>query len=94
MTTRERLPNRRPCESFEFSHAGLDFTVAAGFYPDGRIAEIFFRRTSRARRSKRLPEMQRSRCRSRCNLAFTLKQSGKPRPRNMTAVRRAARRGA
>ena len=41
MTARERLPNRRECESFELRHAGLDFTVAAGFYPDGRIAEIF-----------------------------------------------------
>jgi len=41
LTARERLPNRRGCESFEFRHAGLDFTLAAGFYPDGRIAEIF-----------------------------------------------------
>src|ERR1700686_1436072 len=41
MTARQRLPNRRACESFEFRHAGLDFTLAAGFYPDGRIAEIF-----------------------------------------------------
>ena len=41
MTARERLPNRRACESLEFRHAGLDFTLAAGFYPDGRIAEIF-----------------------------------------------------
>jgi hypothetical protein len=41
MTTRERLPNRRSCESFEFRHAGLDFTLCAGSYPDGRIAEIF-----------------------------------------------------
>jgi hypothetical protein len=38
---RQRLPNRRRCESFEFRHAGLDFTLAAGFYPDGRVAEIF-----------------------------------------------------
>jgi hypothetical protein len=38
---REQLPNRRRCESLEFRHAGLDFTLAAGFYPDGRIAEIF-----------------------------------------------------
>jgi hypothetical protein len=28
MTARERLPNRRQCESFEFRHAGLDFTLA------------------------------------------------------------------
>jgi hypothetical protein len=41
MTARQRLPNRRACESFEFRHAGLDFTLAAGFYPDGRMAEIF-----------------------------------------------------
>jgi hypothetical protein len=41
VTARQRLPNRRQCESFEFRHAGLDFTLAAGFYPDGRIAEIF-----------------------------------------------------
>jgi hypothetical protein len=41
MTARQRLPNRRACESLEFRHAGLDFTLAAGFYADGRIAEIF-----------------------------------------------------
>jgi hypothetical protein len=41
MTARERLPNRRRCSSFEFRHAGLDFTLCAGNYPDGRIAEIF-----------------------------------------------------
>jgi hypothetical protein len=41
LTERERLPNRRQCESFEFTHAGLDFTLAAGMYPDNRIGEIF-----------------------------------------------------
>jgi hypothetical protein len=41
MTVRQRLPNRRRCESLEFRHAGLDFTLAAERYPDGRIAEIF-----------------------------------------------------
>jgi hypothetical protein len=41
MTGRVRLPNRRRCESFEFEHAGLRFTLCAGFYGDGRIAEIF-----------------------------------------------------
>ena len=41
MTSRERLPNRRECESFELRHGAFDFTVAAGFYEDGRIAEIF-----------------------------------------------------
>jgi hypothetical protein len=41
MTGRERLPNRRRCESLEFEHAGLQFTATAGFYRDDRIAEIF-----------------------------------------------------
>jgi hypothetical protein len=41
MSDRIRLPNRRRCESFEFEHAGLRFTLCAGFYRDGRIAEIF-----------------------------------------------------
>ena len=41
MTARERLPNRRQCESFEFRHAGHRFTLCAGSYLDGRIAEIF-----------------------------------------------------
>jgi hypothetical protein len=41
MIMRQRLPNRRRCESFEFRHAGLDFTLTVGFQRDGRIAEIF-----------------------------------------------------
>ncbi|MDQ6701986.1 MAG: hypothetical protein M3Z96_02185 [Pseudomonadota bacterium] len=39
--SRLRLPDRRACESLEFRHAGLDFTLSAGRCPDGRIAEIF-----------------------------------------------------
>jgi hypothetical protein len=41
MSGRLRLLNRRRNESFEFEHAGLRFTLCAGFYRDGRIAEIF-----------------------------------------------------
>lgn len=41
MSGREQLPNRRQCELFDFRHAGLAFTLCAGFYPDGRLAEIF-----------------------------------------------------
>jgi ribonucleoside-diphosphate reductase alpha chain len=41
MSARERLPNRRRNESFAFSHAGLGFPASIGFFPDGRIAEIF-----------------------------------------------------
>jgi ribonucleoside-diphosphate reductase alpha chain len=39
--SRERLQNRRRCESFEFSHAGLTFTLCAGFYLNDKIGEIF-----------------------------------------------------
>jgi len=39
--TRERLPNRRRCETRQFEHAGHRFTVSLGFYRDGRPAEIF-----------------------------------------------------
>src|ERR1700736_5429277 len=41
MTARGRLPNRRQCESLEVSPGGHIFTLCAGPYPDGRIAEIF-----------------------------------------------------
>jgi hypothetical protein len=41
MSGRERLPNRRACESLKFEHAGLGFALTAGRYRDGRIAEIF-----------------------------------------------------
>jgi hypothetical protein len=41
MTIRQRLPNRRRCESCTFRHAGVDFTLTASFYRDGRLAEIF-----------------------------------------------------
>src|ERR1019366_2810525 len=38
---RHRLKNRRDCESFVFSHAGMSFTATLGFYSDGRIGELF-----------------------------------------------------
>jgi hypothetical protein len=41
MIARAQLPNRRRCETFEFRHAGHAFTLCAGFYRDGRVAEIF-----------------------------------------------------
>jgi hypothetical protein len=41
MSTRQTLPNRRRCETLEIEHAGLWFTLSAGFFHDGRIAEIF-----------------------------------------------------
>lgn len=42
MTThRERLPQRRASITFAFWHDGFDYAATAGFYPDGRIGEVF-----------------------------------------------------
>jgi hypothetical protein len=38
---RNRLPNRRACETSSFEHQGAGFTMTVGRYPDGRIGEIF-----------------------------------------------------
>jgi hypothetical protein len=40
-TPRERLPNRRACESFTFELNGLRFTATISRFPDGRIGELF-----------------------------------------------------
>lgn len=41
MPTRERLNNRRLCESFNFELDGLRFTASIGRFADGRIGELF-----------------------------------------------------
>jgi hypothetical protein len=41
MTARHRLPDRRAAESFDLEVAGLRYTATVGFYPDGRIGELF-----------------------------------------------------
>jgi hypothetical protein len=41
MSERNRLPNRRLCESFEVEVAGLRYTASVGRFPDGRIGELF-----------------------------------------------------
>lgn len=41
MTQRQRLPNRRPTETFEVESQGLKFTASIGRFSDGRVAEIF-----------------------------------------------------
>jgi hypothetical protein len=38
---RHRLPGRRRGETFEFHHAGHDYTLTVGFYRAGRIGEVF-----------------------------------------------------
>lgn len=39
--TRQRLCNRRGCETVEFEHARQKFTLSVGRFHDGRVSEIF-----------------------------------------------------
>lgn len=39
--SRERLSNRRRCETIEFRYGNFTFAVSAGRYQDGRLSEIF-----------------------------------------------------
>ncbi len=41
MENRERLPNRRATQSFEFTYHDLPWVLNVGRYPDGRLAEVF-----------------------------------------------------
>jgi hypothetical protein len=38
---RERLPNRRAALTTTFERDGARFEMTAGFYPDGRVGEVF-----------------------------------------------------
>lgn len=40
-TSRERLPNKRPCETLTFECNRSRYQMTVGFYPDGRLGEIF-----------------------------------------------------
>src|SRR6516162_7700705 len=41
MTARKRLNNRRPALTFDLEVAGLRYTATAGYFPDGKIGELF-----------------------------------------------------
>jgi ribonucleoside-diphosphate reductase alpha chain len=41
MTSRNRLPNRRPAETFELEIQGLRYTATVGRFSDGTIGELF-----------------------------------------------------
>jgi len=41
MSTRNRLPNRRPAENFDLEVGGLRYTATVGRFPDGSIGELF-----------------------------------------------------
>ena len=38
---REKLPNRRASESFQFEHQSIAYTATISRYGDGRLAKIF-----------------------------------------------------
>jgi hypothetical protein len=38
---RDRLPNKRACETIAFERDGSQYQMTVGFYPDGRPGEIF-----------------------------------------------------
>lgn len=38
---RVRLPDRRPCETLDLEFGGNRYSVAIGYHPDGRSAEVF-----------------------------------------------------
>jgi hypothetical protein len=38
---RDRLPNKRACETTSFQRDGARFEMTVGYYPDGRVGEIF-----------------------------------------------------
>jgi len=41
MSKRKRLPDRRTQISLDFEHVGHRFNLGCGFYPDGRLGEVF-----------------------------------------------------
>jgi hypothetical protein len=41
MSDRQRLPNRRYCESFNCELNGLKFTASIGRFTDNRVGELF-----------------------------------------------------
>ena len=41
MIVRERLPDRRPAETFDLTAGGLKYTCTVGWFADARIGELF-----------------------------------------------------
>jgi hypothetical protein len=38
---RQRLPNRRACETFEITAGGLNYRATVGRFDDGQVSEVF-----------------------------------------------------
>lgn len=45
MSERQRLPDRRPREGFDFEHGGIRYTACVGYFADGRMGELFLSTT-------------------------------------------------
>jgi hypothetical protein len=41
MSDRDRLPNSRPSETFDFEHGGVQYTATIGRFDSGALSEIF-----------------------------------------------------
>jgi hypothetical protein len=41
VSKRDRLPNKRACETVTFERDGSNYQMTVGFYPDGRPGEVF-----------------------------------------------------
>jgi hypothetical protein len=41
MSARNRLPNRRSAETIAFDRDGSRYHMTVGYYPDGRVGELF-----------------------------------------------------
>src|SRR5258708_884071 len=41
MPARDRLPNRRPAETIAFERDGSRYCLTVGYFPDGRVGEVF-----------------------------------------------------
>jgi hypothetical protein len=41
MPARDRLPNRRPAETLAFERDGSRYCLTVGYFPDGRVGEVF-----------------------------------------------------
>lgn len=42
---RQRLPNKRPAETIAFERDNLHYCATFGFFPDGKVGEIFLNAT-------------------------------------------------
>jgi hypothetical protein len=73
MTTRERLPYRRPVETFDLVAGGLKYVCTVGRFADGRIGELFLGNHKAIRPPTPARAMLPSHSRSRFSTALTPK---------------------